>query len=271
MSDSSQDSSRFPTLPIVNPTLPSTGTERSKYGGLFHLGIAGLAGLALLLAWFALGLWANRRAFADVYILHDASRPPMERAEAALRIARDGHLDDSQLMEMSLNRDLPDLARYLLAEGVSPNAAARDPRGYALTVARSPGWPDWLRLVLARPLAYGASRGYAIPREALVELSGRSDPMIAIWASYALAARPVDPSNQRAVLEQAALAQDANGDLAKQLVRALDAEEPEKTHLLDRTTIWLRYFHPGSAEIWRGWNMGDRRVFTAPANSIEPN
>ena len=40
---------------------------------------------------------------------------------------------------------------------------ARDPRAYALTVALSQDWPDWLRLVLSRRLAYGATRGYAIP------------------------------------------------------------------------------------------------------------
>ena len=40
-------------------------------------------------------------------------------------------------MEMSLKRDVPDLARYLLAESVSTDAVAHDPRSFALTVARS--------------------------------------------------------------------------------------------------------------------------------------
>jgi hypothetical protein len=261
--------SRFPTLPIINPTIASTRTDRSKYGGLFYLGIGGLVVLALLLAWFGHGLWVNRQAFADVYSLHDSSRPETERAGAAFRLARGGRLDDAQLMEMSLNRDLPDLARYLLAEGVSPQAAARDPRGYALAVARSPAWPAWLRLLLLRPLAYGSSRGYAIPREALVELAGHSDPMIGLWASYALAARPVDPSNRRAELEKAALNNDANGELAKELLHALDSEEPVRTEILDRATIWLRRNHPASAKIWKGWELGDRgSVQRAPGMEV---
>lgn len=271
MNGSPDGSARFPTLPIVNPTIASTRTDRSKYGGLFYLGIGGLVVLALLLAWFGHGLWVNREAFADVYLLHNASRSESERAGAAYRLARGGRIDDAQLMEMSLNRDLPDLARYLLAEAVSPEAVAREPRGYALGVARSPGWPDWLRLLLVRPLAYGSSRGYAIPREALVELAGQSDPMIGLWASYALAARPVDPSNRRAVLEKAALTTDANGELAKQLLRALAAEEPERSRLLDQATLWLRHHHPVAAEMWRGWESDDQGLVTLPASSIAPN
>ena len=50
---------------------------------------------------------------------------------------------------MSLERDLPNLARYVLAEAVSTDAVAHDPWSYAFTVARSPDWqPDWLRLLL---------------------------------------------------------------------------------------------------------------------------
>ena len=71
---------------------------------------------------------------------------------------------------------IPDLARYLLAEAVSTDAVARDPRNFAFTVARSSDWPDWLRLVLARQLACGAGRGYGIPRDALEELARHSDP-----------------------------------------------------------------------------------------------
>jgi len=271
LSHSPDGSPRFPTLPIINPAVSAPRTERAKYGGLLYLGIGGLVVLIVLIAWFGHGLWANREAFADVYALHDSSRTLSERAAAAFRLARGGRLDDAQLMEMSLNRNLPDLVRYLLAEGVSAQAVARDPRGYALAVARSPDWPDWLRLLLLRPLAYGSGRGYAIPREALVELAGSSDPMLGLWASYALAARPVDHSNGRAVLEKAALSKDANGELAAQLLRTLDAEEADRSGLLDRATVWLRHHHPAAAEIWKGWDIGDRGLVTPPANPIAPN
>ena len=60
---------------------------------------------------------------------------------------------------------MPDQARYVLAEAVSTEAVASDPRAYSLAVALSPDWPDWLRLLLARRLAYGAARGYAHPAQ----------------------------------------------------------------------------------------------------------
>jgi hypothetical protein len=271
LSGSHDGTSGFPTLPIINPKASSPRTDRSKFGGLFYLGIGGLAALAGLVAWFSYGLWLNRQAFADVYTLHDARRSAAERAEAAFRLVRSSRLDDAQLMEMSLNRDLPDLARYALAEGVTAQAVARDPRTFALAVARSPGWPGWLRLLLTRPLAYGSSRGYAIPREALVELANQSDPMIGLWASYALAARPVDPSNRRAEIEKAALAKDATGELAAQLVRALDADEPERSRDLDRATIWIRHNHPAAAEIWKGWDLDEHGSLIPRAGSAGPN
>jgi hypothetical protein len=253
--------SPFPTLPIINPTITPPRTDRSKYGGLFYLGIGGLVMLGAIVAWFGHGLWANREAFTDVYLLHDASRSVTERAQAAHRLVRGARLDDAQLMEMSLNRELPDLPRYVVAEGVSSRAVARDPRSYALAVARSPDWPDWLRLLLARPLAYGSSRGYAIPHQALIELAGHPDPMLGLWATYALAVRPGYGSNGRTVLEKTALSQDSSGELAAQLLRALDAPEPERSAILDRATVWMRSHHPQAAEIWKGWNLGDRSLF----------
>jgi len=272
LSHSPLGSSRFPTLPVINPvvTVPAPRTEASKYGALFYLGIGGLIVLVGLVAWFGHGLWANRGAFADVYVLHDSRRGLPARAEAAFRLAHGGRLDDAQLIEMSLNRDLPDLARYLLAEGVTEEAVARDPRGYALAVARSPDWPVWLRLLLARSLAYGSSRGYAIPREALVELAGNRDAMLGLWAAYALAARPVDPTNRRAELEKTALTKDANGELAAQLLDALDAEEPRRSQLLDQTTIWLRQKHPAAAAIWKGQDMLAKRLVDRPVSSTAP-
>ena len=64
LSHSPDGSSRFPTLPIINPAVPAARTERAKYGGLFYLGIGGLVVLVVLVAWFGHGLWANREAFA---------------------------------------------------------------------------------------------------------------------------------------------------------------------------------------------------------------
>src|SRR5262249_36981592 len=155
---SSEDRPRFPDLPILNPggrVTPAPRGQREKYGALFYLGIAGLLLLLVLIGWFAYGVWSHRDLWAEVYVLHNRGRTESDRIEAAYRLSRNPRLADAQKMEISLRRDLPDLARYLLAEAVSTEAVARDPRAYAMAVARSPGWPDWLRLLLARRLTYG--------------------------------------------------------------------------------------------------------------------
>jgi hypothetical protein len=131
---------------------------------------------------------------------------------------------------------------------------ARDPRGYALVVSRSPGWPDWLRLVLSRRLAYGASRGYDIPREVLDELKRHPDPMTGLWAVYALAvvSRPGPDPEMTAELEKAASAPGPEGELAALLLAALRAPQEEREHRLDEATLWLRRHHPQAVKIWQG-------------------
>jgi hypothetical protein len=139
----------------------------------------------------------------------------------------------------------------VLAEAVSTEAVARDPRAYSLAVALSPDWPDWLRLVLSRRLAYGASRGYAIPQVALEELEKSSDPMTRLWAEYALAVMPALKSTAVAKLEEAARAGDENGKLATLLLAARNAAPKERERQLDEATQWLRHHHPQAAKIWR--------------------
>ena len=181
----------FPELPILD-SIPPPRTERDKYGGLYFLGIGGLALLVLMIAWFVYSAWRLRDVWALVYTLHDPKRSEAERIESASRLSLDRRFNDRQLMETCLRRDLPDRARYMLAEAVSTEAVARDPRAYALTVALSQDWPNWLRLcILARRLAYGATRGYAIPEVALDELSKHPDPVkIRFCADYSLAVLP---------------------------------------------------------------------------------
>jgi hypothetical protein len=255
-------------LPILNPgELPATVAaprrgQREKYGALFYLGIAGLVLLVALIGWFGYGLWSNRDVWADVFVLNDARRAETDRLDAALRLARNPRLDDGSRMETALRKDLPALARYLLAESVSTDLMAHDPRSYAMVVARSDGWPDWLRLLLSRRLAYGAGRGYDIPRDALDELKGHSDPMIGVWATYSLAVLPPrgpDPG-WISELENVARFQSPAGELAARLVGALRATGDERERRLDEATEWLRRHHPEAAEIWRGWEVQDQRV-----------
>ena len=198
----------FPKLPILSPAeirrLRVSASARSTAGSSI-VGIAGLVLLCLMVGWFAYGFWSLRDVWADVYVLHDPKRSEADRVQAAFRLSRDPRVNDGQRMEICLRRDLPDLARYLLAEAVSTDAVASDPRSFSLAVARSPDWPDWLRLLLARRLAYGAARGYAIPREALDELAGHSDPMIGLWANCRLGpARRARTRSRPRQLEQAA-------------------------------------------------------------------
>ena len=195
----------FPKLPILSPAeIPPPGSavkprsQFEKYGGLFYLGIAGLAVLACWSAGSPFDSGASGTSGPTSTCSTIQAHPSWIACRPRFVSASDPRVNDAQRMEMCLRRDVPDLARYLLAEAVSTDAVARDPRSFALTVARSPDWPDWLRLLLARRLAYGAARGYAIPREALAELAGHSDPMIGLWADCALdPAAGVGPEGRR--------------------------------------------------------------------------
>ena len=142
---------KFPTLPILSPAEvlpPPRLSQREKYGGLFYVGIAGLVLLCLMVGWFAYGFWSLRDVWEDVYVLHNPKRTEADRVQAAFRLSHDPRVNDGQRMEICLRRDVPDLARYLLAEAISTDAVASDPRSFSLAVARSSDWPDWLRLLL---------------------------------------------------------------------------------------------------------------------------
>ena len=257
---------RFPELPILNLGAPTSTpaparTQREKYGGLFYLGIAGLLLLLVLIGWFGYGLWSNRDIWADLYVLSDRTRTEAERIEAAFRLGENPRFSDEQKMELSLRKDFPDLARYLLAESVLTELVVRDPRSYAMVVAHSEGWPDWLRLLLSRRLAYGAGRGYDIPHEPLEELKRHSDPMIGLWATYALAVLPrsgTDPA-MLAELEETTHSADAREELAIRLVGAIRSQRERETRL-DEATIWLRRHHAQAAKIWQGWEIRDQRI-----------
>ncbi len=216
--------------------------------------------LVALLGWFAYGVWSHRDLWADVYVLHDAKRPEIERVRAAFRLSRDDRLSDDSRRQMALERTLPDLARYLLAESVSTDEVVRDPRAFALAVARSPDWPDWLRLVLTRRLAYGAARGYAIPREAVTELAQHSDPMIRVWAYYTFAVTPGADAAMDAELEKAAQAPGDAKELAAKLTADLAGPAASREKRLDEATRWMRNHHAQAAKIWEGWQVDRGRV-----------
>jgi hypothetical protein len=111
--------------------------------------------------------------------------------------------------------------------------------------------------LLARRLSYGACLGYDIPREPLEELRRHTDPMIGLWATFALAVlpRPGPDAATAAELEKAAGAPGPEGALAMMLLEALRAPQEERERRLDEATVWLRSHHPQAVPIWRGWTF----------------
>jgi hypothetical protein len=245
---------RFPSLPIVTPPA-APRSPRQKYGGLFSLGILGLVVLVALIGWFVHGAWELRGVWTNVYVLHDSHRTDAERVQAASTLSRDPRVGQRNYWEMSLRKPLPGLARYVLAEALTAEIVASDPRGYGAAVAKSPGWPNWLRLLLTRPLAYAAVRGDEVPRRSLDELSRNPDPALALWASFALAAaRDGDPAAAGALTREADR-EGPNRELARLLLAALRAHGDARTILLDQATLWLRTHHPEASQLWADWEV----------------
>ena len=259
---------RFPTLPIITVEAPAPPrlTQREKYGGLFYLGLVGLIVVVALVAWFAHGVWSMRGVWNSIYVLHDEHRPPAERALAADALSRDPRVNERQRWDMCLRKPLPDLARYRLAESLSAEAARADPRGYALTVARSPGWPPWLRVLLVRPMAYAAVRGTTFPSAPLEELRRDPDPVIGLWATFVLAEADRQAPEPRGDLERACAGDGPNRALACLLSEANRAARPiDRIEALDRATVWLRANHAPSARVWEGWTVDGSRLVPKPA------
>jgi len=246
-------------LPIIRLDLPKK-TEREKYGGLFYLGIGGLVVLVLLIARFGYGVWSLREVGSRIYVLHDSSQSDADRIRAAHALARDHRVTQTQYMDICMRRDLPGLARYLIAESLTWEAMADDPRAYAAAVAHSEGWPGWLRLLLVRPLAFGAASGIELPHEPLEHLSRNSDRMIVLWACYARAASWNDTEAEQ-TLKQEASGAGACRELAELLLAALAKKDSARFSALDRATRWLRNHHPDAMVLWKGWKeQGDQLV-----------
>lgn len=244
-----------PLLPILAPDQPRKSTAE-KYGGLLYLGVAGLIALALLIGLFGYGVWSMRSIWADVYALNDARRSEPDRINAAWRLSRDERVTDRQRWDLAMNRGLPPLARYLLAEGLTAEATEADPRAYALALARSKGWPPWLRPLIMRPIVYAASVGRPIDRESLRELQGDQDGIVGLLAALA---RTWDDDPAIAADGQRHL--DVSSSTLQQPLRGFAAtlrttsllHQPKLRESLDATSAWLRDHGCGAAELWSGW------------------
>jgi hypothetical protein len=224
--------------------------------------------LAVLVGWFGYGVWSLREVWRDIYVLHDRHRSEVERVQAAFALSRNPRVTERQLWDIGLRKDLPPLARYVVAEALTAEAVAGDPRGYAVAVARSEGWPGWLRLLLSRPLAYAAARGDALPREPLQELSRNPDPTLVLWSEFALAAGSGGDPAAAASIEEAASGGGPDREPAVLLRDALRAPPDLRTELLDRATLWLRTHHSEAARLWAGWEVHGDQLVTRPAPEL---
>ena len=242
----------FPQLPIITPDPPRL-TAREKYGNLFYLGILGLVISILVVVQFGVGFYLTRHLWSAFYSLNDSRKPEADRIKAAWLIAHSDSANDVQRLDSAFQRSLPPLARYILAEGLTSDAIRVDPKAYALMTAKSEGWPDWLRLMVARPLAYGAGEGYQIPWEPLEELRKSTDPALSLLATYTRAVMtPGDPPSAR-TLESEASKPGPFQPFAEMLSISLKLEGEARTRKLDEATRWLRSHHPQARELWNGW------------------
>ncbi len=251
---------KFPVLTIITPDPPRRSTAE-RYGALFYMGIGGLVVMLALLTWFGWSAWNLRTVWRNVYVLHDESRPEAERMQAAYDLGHDPNVNQRQLWDLSLRKPLPDLARYMIAESLTAEAATADPRAYGIAVSKSEGWPDWLRLLLVRPITYASALGFPIETPSLIELSKNPDRFIALWAETALAIGPDHDPAHGAILRKAAATESPEQGLAVILVKALDAtRESERITALNEATLWLRDHYPEALKVWKGWKAQGGRV-----------
>jgi len=256
-------SKSFPELPIITPDPPRL-TMAEKYGGLYYLGIAGLIFSLILVGNFAYGLWASRDLWYSIVVLNNDGRSETDRIKAAWTIARHPWANDRQRSDLAFRKTLPPLARYLIAEGLTSDAIRTDPKGYAVMVARSEGWPDWLRLQMIRPMAYGVGEGYRIAFEPLDTLRTHADPAISLWATYTRAVNPPGDRPAGEALAQAAADSGPFQPLAVLLDTAARSSGDQRKARLDEATAWVRSHHPESARLWSGWVERDGQLQESP-------
>jgi hypothetical protein len=249
----------FPELTIVTPDPPRL-TLQEKYGSLLYLGIAGLVITLALVAQFVQGLWTTRDVWYAVWTLNDPSRPMAERIESAWVISRSPSANDSLRLQQALLKELPPLARYIVAEGMTSDSIRTDTKAYALMVAKSEGWPPWLRLMIARPMAYGVGEGYRIAWEPLDLIRESQDPALVLLATYTKAVMLSGDPQAAISLSESAGKEGPFQPFAKLLETASKLEGEARVQKLDEATRWLRTHHPQAKLLWEGWEERDGKL-----------
>ena len=85
--------------------------------------------------------------------------------------------------------------------------------------------------------------GAAVPYELLGELCRQDDPVIRLWARYAIAVESRPDPQTVVEIEKVAQAEGPNRELAQLLLSAVSADEARRLAILDQATLWLRNHH----------------------------
>lgn len=251
----------------VPPPGPAARPGTNRYGSFLYVALAGLVVLVLWVGYFAYRVWGLRDVWGRIAVLHDVHRTDLDRIQAARELARDPRVNQRQLWDMAVRPGLPGPARYLLAEGLGPEATADAPRDYGLAVAYSEGWPDWFRLQLLRPMAEAAHDQRGFPEEALRTLARHDDPVIATLALY-VAAEAAGDDKAAVALERASHEGGPAASLARLLLGARTSDDEARRAILGGLRDWIRAEHPASRELWRGLREADGAVVADPAPDL---
>ena len=132
MNSTSTGPSSFPSLPIINAPVPGR-SQREKYGSMLYLGIAGLFVVLGPRRLVRLSVLDDARRLGRRSTCFTTPRRPTRRGcRRPSRLSRDPRVEQRQLWEMSLRRGLPELARYILAEGIGTELGGRGSAGLCL-------------------------------------------------------------------------------------------------------------------------------------------
>lgn len=254
----------LPSNPVPSPTSGRSPTE--KYGGLYWLGIGGLVVIVGLIGAFVIGMSRISDVLRLTYVLHDPRESLPTRVQAAYELSQDARTTDRQRWDMAIRTTNPPIARYVLAEGLTVEAVRGDVEGYALAVARSPGWPGWFRWLVFRPMVLRAEED-GQPSGPLIEEIRDALPAEGasrLWVAYFVLAGGADDLG---LIEWARTAMQAGSEAAETSAlvglfdRALHATtQTEQRQAIADATLWMRGHDPNCRQVWDGWQVVNHRL-----------
>ena len=227
--------SPLPSLPIINPDLPAR-SSREKYGLLFTFGIVGAGGPGGPGGLVRLPGVDRCATSGPASISCTIKRSPRRNAFRPPLPAEPRSPDGAvQLWDLSLRGDFPTWPAWFWPMGSASTmwprilrAMSRPSREARIGPAGS-AWP-W-------PAPWPTRRRGATPisRERLGELCRTGDPILRLWALYALAVQPRPDPQTVVEIEQVARTAKPEHELAQLLLDAVHSDEPHRLPILDRS------------------------------------